>query len=107
MRCCRRQPACRDIQRGERGDCRAPPLAAADIEADRATPFPWARVLHVGLCLLRLPPAIFWTMTPVEFHAVAGGLTPRSAVARADLGALMAQFPDGLTPSKRRNDHGH
>ncbi|MBB3314406.1 hypothetical protein FHT77_000248 [Rhizobium sp. BK181] len=46
-------------------------------------------------------------MTPVEFHAVAGGLTPRSAVARADLGALMAQFPDGLTPSKRRNDHGH
>jgi len=45
-------------------------------------------------------------MTPVEFHVVAGGLAPRSTVTRADLGALMAQFPDGTTPSKRRNDYG-
>jgi len=49
---------------------------------------------------------VFWAMTPVEFHVVAGGLAPRSTVTRADLGALMAQFPDGTTPSKRRNDYG-
>ncbi|MDM9629083.1 phage tail assembly chaperone [Rhizobium sp. S152] len=58
-------------------------------------PFPWARVLHVGLCLLRLPPMQFWAMTPREFHAAAGGLAPRgTAVSRADLDGLMARFPD-------------
>ncbi|WP_431321818.1 phage tail assembly chaperone [Rhizobium sp. YTU87027] len=40
-------------------------------------------------------------MTPVEFHAVAGGLGSRSTVARADLGALMAQFPDGPKAKER------
>jgi hypothetical protein len=34
-------------------------------------------------------------MTPVEFHAAAGGLVPReAAVSRADLDGLMARFPD-------------
>ncbi|WP_082520060.1 rcc01693 family protein [Rhizobium sp. Root1220] len=62
----------------------------------RAPPFPWARVLHIGLCLLRLPPSTLWAMTPVEFHAASGGLVPRDpiAVTRAELGDLMAQFPD-------------
>ncbi|WP_112943723.1 MULTISPECIES: rcc01693 family protein [unclassified Rhizobium] len=70
------------------------------------TPFPWARVLHVGLCLLRLPPQSFWAMTPVEFHAAAGGLSPpRAAVSRADLDGLMARFPDRRSPSDTRNDH--
>jgi hypothetical protein len=34
-------------------------------------------------------------MTPIEFHAAAGGLAPRNiAVSRADLDGLMARFPD-------------
>ncbi|MBB3963736.1 MULTISPECIES: rcc01693 family protein [Rhizobium] len=71
-----------------------------------ATPFPWARVLHVGLCLLRLPPQSFWAMTPVEFHAAAGGLSPpRAPVSRADLDGLMARFPDSRATSEARNDH--
>ncbi len=70
------------------------------------TPFPWARVLHVGLCLLRLPPQSFWAMTPVEFHAAAGGLSsPRATVSRADLDGLMARFPDSRASLDTRNDH--
>ncbi|MDM9620049.1 MULTISPECIES: rcc01693 family protein [unclassified Rhizobium] len=66
------------------------------MEAERgAAPFPWARVLHVGLCLLRLPPVAFWAMTPLEFHAAAGGLVPPGVgTSRADLEGLMARFPD-------------
>lgn len=58
-------------------------------------PFPWAAVLHTGLCLLRMPPNTFWTMTPREFFAAAGGLKPRGdAPTRTDLAGLMAHFPD-------------
>jgi hypothetical protein len=43
-------------------------------------------------------------MTPVEFHAAAGGLAPpRAAVSRADLDGLMARFPDRRF--NLRNDH--
>ncbi|MBB4104855.1 rcc01693 family protein [Allorhizobium borbori] len=58
-------------------------------------PFPWGEALHAGLCLLRLPPAVFWAMTPREFFAATGGLKPRGAApARGDLDALMREFPD-------------
>jgi uncharacterized phage protein (TIGR02216 family) len=51
--------------------------------------------MHVGLCLLRLPPITFWAMTPIEFHAMAGGLSLRVAsLDRNGLRALMEQFPD-------------
>ncbi|WFS03004.1 rcc01693 family protein [Rhizobium tumorigenes] len=77
-----------------------PSLAAAGAAFDgadtaRPTAFPWRRALHVGLCLLRLPPVIFWAMTPIEFHAMAGGLSPRSpSLDRAGLAAMMVLFPD-------------
>ncbi|WP_349017674.1 phage tail assembly chaperone [Rhizobium sp. 32-5/1] len=35
--------------------------------------FPWADVLHLGLCLLRLSPTNFWAMTPREFLWPAAG----------------------------------
>ncbi|MGV2098413.1 rcc01693 family protein [Rhizobium sp. 21-4511-3d] len=64
--------------------------------AGRPGPFPWTGALHTGLCLLRLPPETFWAMTPVEFHAAAGGLAPRAPVlSRAGLSEMMARFPDG------------
>ncbi|WP_142591667.1 rcc01693 family protein [Pseudorhizobium endolithicum] len=68
--------------------------AAADRKAG-AEPFPWETVMHVGLCLLRLPPEVFWRLTPAEFSAMAGGMRPRSPEIRRDgLEALMRRFPD-------------
>jgi uncharacterized phage protein (TIGR02216 family) len=62
----------------------------------RFAPFPWDAVLHAGLCLLRLPPADFWALTPVEFFVMTGGTRPRGMVTgRAELDELMQAFPDG------------
>lgn len=59
------------------------------------TPFPWARVMHTGLCLLRLSPENFWALTPREFFAASGGFLPRApAFSRGGLDALMRDFPD-------------
>lgn len=61
-----------------------------------AAAFPWEAVLHVGLGLLRLEPAAFWRLTPLEFAALCGGVRLRAAVpSRGDLKALMARYPDG------------
>lgn len=54
--------------------------------------------MALGLGVLRLPPAAFWTMTPAELTAAVRGLTggtePATAPGRADLSRLMARFPD-------------
>ena len=54
--------------------------------------------MEAGLGMLRLPPQIFWAMTPRELEAALRGafgvsraVTPLS---RADLTALMAAHPD-------------
>jgi uncharacterized phage protein (TIGR02216 family) len=52
--------------------------------------------MHAGLCLLRLSPKDFWALTPIEFHAMTGGLAQKgSGPGRAELEGLMARFPDG------------
>jgi uncharacterized phage protein (TIGR02216 family) len=51
--------------------------------------------MHVGLCLLRLPPDRFWALTPREFMAMGGALRPRAAgLSRDGLFDLMRDFPD-------------
>jgi uncharacterized phage protein (TIGR02216 family) len=51
--------------------------------------------MHVGLCLLRLPPDRFWAVTPREFMAMAGAFRPRdTGLNRARLSDLMRDFPD-------------
>jgi uncharacterized phage protein (TIGR02216 family) len=54
--------------------------------------------MAIGLGLLRLPPAHFWSMTPKELDAALTGLLgPAHADAplpRATLAALMRRFPD-------------
>jgi len=54
--------------------------------------------MALGLGVLRLPPAAFWTMTPAELAAAVRGLTcgiePSVPPGRADLSRLMARFPD-------------
>jgi uncharacterized phage protein (TIGR02216 family) len=61
-----------------------------------AEPFPWERAIAVGLGVLRLSPASFWAMTPLEF-ALAAGLGRggnRDVPDRRAMAALMAIFPD-------------
>lgn len=61
-------------------------------------PFPWDEVMALGLGVLRLPPAAFWSMTPAELAAAVRGLTggaePSVPPGRAELSRLMARFPD-------------
>jgi uncharacterized phage protein (TIGR02216 family) len=60
----------------------------------------WAELMRLGLGALRLPPQVFWAMTPVELQRAlegAGILAVGSAggrVERAALEGLMARFPD-------------
>ena len=55
--------------------------------------------MALGLGLLRLEPAAFWSMTPREVASAARAILPASATrqarpARRDLLALMARYPD-------------
>jgi uncharacterized phage protein (TIGR02216 family) len=54
--------------------------------------------MSLGLGALKLTPTTFWAMTPREFDAALEGHFGRrrrgGALARADLEALIAAFPD-------------
>ena len=54
--------------------------------------------MAAGLGLLRLPPSVFWAMTPRELAAALAWHTGRAApepLTRDDLDHLRASFPDG------------
>ena len=55
----------------------------------------WATLMAVGMGVLRLSPAEFWSMTPRELRAALGPGPGADAPARAELDALIARFPDG------------
>jgi uncharacterized phage protein (TIGR02216 family) len=54
--------------------------------------------MAMGMGALKLAPATFWALTPREFDAALEGHFGRrrasGTLARADLDALMAAFPD-------------
>lgn len=51
--------------------------------------------MAAGFGLLRLSPATLWSMTPREFAAAVGWISPRGAQpSRQDLRRLMQRFPD-------------
>ena len=53
--------------------------------------------MEAGLGTLRLPPSVFWAMTPRELEAaLRGAFGPRAAnpMSRGELAALMALYPD-------------
>jgi len=60
----------------------------------------WAEMMRLGLGALRLPPDVFWAMTPGELRLAlegAGLLAPGSGptwMDRRTLDGLMARFPD-------------
>jgi len=54
--------------------------------------FPWARLMHLGLGVLRLSPKEFWAATPREIAAAFGG--PAPPLPRASFEELMKRYPD-------------
>lgn len=54
----------------------------------------WSDLMRFGLGDLRLPPEVFWSLTPVELMLMAGTDTTAPVLDRAGLDALMAAFPD-------------
>ena len=60
----------------------------------------WTELMRLGLGTLRLPPGVFWAMTPVELQRAlegAGILAIGGAgswMERTALEGLMARFPD-------------
>ena len=54
----------------------------------------WPGLMQLGLVQLRLPPAVFWDLTPAELMLMAGLSGGRPALTRAGLAGLLARFPD-------------
>jgi uncharacterized phage protein (TIGR02216 family) len=66
-------------------------LSAAAEGPTQPRAFPWREAIHAGFFLLRLTSRDFWSLTPIEFHAMTGGFAPRFDLPLHD---LMARFPD-------------
>ena len=64
-------------------------MTAADGRLD------WAGMMRLGLRELRLPPRVFWDLTPIELAIMAGLEGAAAPMNRAGLDALAARFPDG------------
>lgn len=56
--------------------------------------FDWAALMRAGLRDLRLTPAQFWALTPLELRVMLGAEAGTAALTRARLEELAAAFPD-------------
>lgn len=54
----------------------------------------WAGLMRIGLVGLRLPPEVFWGLTPAELMLMAGLGGSRAALTRAGLAELARRYPD-------------
>jgi uncharacterized phage protein (TIGR02216 family) len=54
----------------------------------------WAGLLRVGLQQLGLRPEVFWALTPAELAMMLGQSAGVAPMARAELDALLAAYPD-------------
>lgn len=54
----------------------------------------WAGLMRAGLRELRLEPAVFWRLTPVELRMMLGAEQAAPPLTRARLAELAAAFPD-------------
>ena len=55
----------------------------------------WPGLLRVGLAELRLEPAAFWRLTPVELRVMVGADALIAPLTRARLEELARAYPDG------------
>lgn len=60
--------------------------------------FSWVNAMRLGLGVLRLPPNVFWAMTPREFEAAVSGALGLDGgpdrMTASTLQTLMDRFPD-------------
>jgi uncharacterized phage protein (TIGR02216 family) len=61
--------------------------------------FDWSGLLKIALTGLRLTPAQFWALTPVELSLMLGTENVRPPIDRASLEALARRFPDATKGS--------
>jgi uncharacterized phage protein (TIGR02216 family) len=54
----------------------------------------WPALMRAGLIGLRLPPAIFWSLSPAELHMMLGLDAGDTPMGRAALDALQQAYPD-------------
>ena len=54
----------------------------------------WPGMMRLGLQGLRLPPEVFWALTPAELQVMLGQSTGVGPLLRSGLDALMAAWPD-------------
>ena len=54
----------------------------------------WVGLMRAGLHGLRLPPAVFWALTPAELRMMLGAEQIVPPLTRARLAELAAAFPD-------------
>ncbi|MEL6915571.1 MAG: rcc01693 family protein [Pseudomonadota bacterium] len=59
----------------------------------------WPALCRLGIAEMRLKPCEFWALTPAELALMAGASGARQRLGKADLGALMARFPDAAKDS--------
>lgn len=59
--------------------------------------FDWAAMMRIGLHQLRLTPAEFWALSPLEFLVLLGLEGGPPPMARARLEELSRAYPDGAT----------
>jgi uncharacterized phage protein (TIGR02216 family) len=70
------------------------------MSQERGDALAWTELMRLGLGALRLPPEVFWAMTPVELQRALEGAgillfaDRGSWMERASLERLMARFPD-------------
>lgn len=74
------------------------------MTADR--PFDWPALMRLGLSDLRLRPAEFWALTPVELRVMLGPRAEDGPMLGDGLAALMAAYPDEQTPKAAAPDVG-
>lgn len=58
----------------------------------------WPGLLRAGLHGLRLEPAVFWRLTPVELRIMLGAEPAAAPLTRARLDELAAAYPDDRRP---------
>lgn len=62
------------------------------------TTLDWPALMRLGVGRLRLPPAEFWRLTPIEFLLLIGRQSSAAPTTRETLDQLVRTFPD-----KRKN----
>ncbi|WP_297341822.1 rcc01693 family protein [Pseudophaeobacter sp.] len=65
----------------------------------------WPGLMRAGLGGLRLQPAEFWDLTPLELQLLLGPAVQAPSLTRSGLQALMQRFPDQPDLPPQQSEH--